>query len=172
MERTPETISLIAREYSEQVIAIEPDYACIDKIEKQIRKNNLENIFAVILDITKPSPALGLMNKETENITKRLKSEMVFGLALTHHLYITNKLSFLQIAEMFSELSSEHAIIEFIKKGDSKVILLTQNLKLNTDLYNEESFLNAFENFFYIKNRKKMKDSERILYLLKRKNEV
>ena len=164
--------SLIAREYSEQVIAIEPDYACIDKIEKQIRKNNLENIFAVVLDITKPSPALGLMNKETGNITKRLKSEMVFGLALTHHLYISNKLSFYQIAEMFSELSSEYVIIEYIEEGDSKVLLLTQNLKLNTMLYNEESFLNAFENFFYIKNRKKMKESERILYLLKRKNEV
>lgn len=163
--------SLIAREYSEQVIAIEPDYACIDKIEKQIRKNNLENIFAVVLDITKPSPALGLMNKETQNFTKRLKSEMVFGLALTHHLNITNKLSFYQIAEMFSELSSEYVIIEFIEKGDSRVILLTQNLKLNTNLYNEYSFLNAFENFFYIERRKKMKDSERILYLLKRKND-
>ena len=164
--------SLIAREYSEQVIAIEPDCACIDEIEKQIRKNNLENIFAVILDITKPSPALGLMNKETENIIKRFHSEMVLGMALTHHLFITSKLSFHQIAEIFFELSSEYVIIEFIEKGDSKVILLTQNLKLNTTLYNEENFLNAFENFFYIKNRKKMKDSERILYLLKRKNEV
>lgn len=164
--------SFKALEYSERVIAIEPDYACIDKIEKQIRKNNLENIFAVFLDITKPSPALGLMNKETGNITKRLKSEMVFGLALTHHLYISNKLSFYQIAEMFSELSSEYVIIEYIEEGDSKVLLLTQNLNLNTTLYNEENFLNAFKNFFYIDSKKKMKDSKRILYLLKRKNEV
>lgn len=163
--------SFIAGEFSQRVIAIEPDIASIENIEKRIRKNNLDNIYAVVLDITKPSPALGLMNKETEDITKRLKSEMVFGLALTHHLYITNKLSFLQIAEMFFELSSEHVIIEYIEKGDSKVLLLTQNLILNTTLYNEENFLNAFEKFFYVESRKKMKDSERILFLLKRKND-
>ena len=164
--------SFIAREFSERVIAIEPDYSCIDDIEKQIRKNNLENIFAVVLDITKPSPTLGLMNIETENITKRLKSEMVFGLALTHHLYITNKLSFHQIAKMFFGLSSEHIIIEFIEKGDSKVEFLTRNLILNTAVYTEEFFLNAFNNFFSIVSRRKMKDSARILYLLKKKSDV
>jgi hypothetical protein len=164
--------SFIAREFSEQVIAIEPDNVCVDDIEKHIRKNNLENIFAVVLDITKPSPTLGLMNKETENINKRLKSEMVFGLALTHHLYITNKLSFQQIAELFFELSSENVIIEFIEKDDSKVALLTENLQLKTELYNEENFLKAFERFFLEISRKKMKDSARILYLLKRKSDA
>ena len=47
----------------------------------------MENLNAIVLDITKSRPILDLMNKETLKINNRLKSEMVFGLAENNHLY-------------------------------------------------------------------------------------
>ena len=131
--------SFIAAEYAERVISIEGDEQCVNKIEGQISiKNN--NIYTLIGDVTQPSPSIGILNNETENIYKRGNSDLVLSLALVHHLHISNKLSFDQISSVFSRFSNKKIIVEFIPISDNKVQQLIKGKKINLSNYNEDHF--------------------------------
>ena len=59
---------------------------------------------------------------------ERGPADMVFALALVHHLAISNNVPLKKIAEFFSQISN-FLIIEFIPKSDSQVkrLLLTRD---------------------------------------------
>ena len=160
--------SFIAAEYAERVISLEGDEMCVDEIENQISKNN-DNIYALVSNIANPSCEIGLQNGITESIFERCDSELVFGLALIHHLYISNKFSFGKILEIFKMFSENYLIVEFIPDTDNKVQLLIKDKLINLVEYNEENFINVFSSWFLIKEAISIKDSGRRLFLLERK---
>ena len=162
--------SFIAAKYSPLVIALEEDNNCVDAIEKEILKNKLENVYTLSGNLAKPSPTIGLFNKATESIYKRGCSEMVLGLALTHHLHFTNKMSFELIAEVFDRFSSKYVIVEFIQKEDYKVQFIIKDKKVELDTYTFENFKNSLLKFFTINDEVLLNDSKRILLLLKKYN--
>ena len=160
--------SFIAREYAESVIALEEDHLCADIIEKRITALNSNNVIALNGSLSEPTPNLGLLNKEKESIYKRANSQMVLGLALTHHLYFTNKMSFNQIAETFNSFSSEYVIMEFIGTSDSKVEILTRNCKNRLNEYNEVNCIASMKKYFNLVESKKIEETHRTLYLFKK----
>jgi FkbM family methyltransferase len=151
--------SFIAGEYAERVIALEEDHHCVDIIEKRIAAHNCNNVVALIGNLSEPTPNLGLLNKEKENIYSRANSQMALGLALTHHLYITNKMSSNQIAEVFNSFSSEYVIMEFIGTGDSKVEILARNCKDRLDDYNEVNCIGSMKKYFNLVESKKIEET-------------
>ena len=160
--------SFIASEYAENVISLEYDDSCVDQIEAQIRKKKIKNVTALAGDLTETTPDLGALNKEHRSIFNRGKSDMVFGLALIHHLSIVKNLSFCQIAEMFSSFSKGYVIIEFIPKGDSKVSILLKDKTHDYKEYDEAEFIKALSVYFNIKEVISLKESLRKLILLEK----
>jgi len=158
--------SFIAAEFAERVIALEGDDNCVDTIEKQIIENNINNIVAVVGNLNEPSPNLGLLNSETENIYERANSEMVLALALTHHLYFTNKMSFNQIGEILNKFSSKYLIVEFIEIADKRVQDLIANYHTNPADYTENNFIESFARYFKILAVKKLHNSKRSLLFM------
>lgn len=65
------------------------------------------------LRLTNPSPGIGWKNSERMSLVEREPAEMVFALALIHHLAIGSNLPFNKIAHLLSKIG-ESAIIEFI----------------------------------------------------------
>ena len=161
--------TFIAAEYAERVISIERDEKCVDEIEDKISKTN-SNIFTLLGDVANPSQTIGFLNSETGSIYNRCSSDMVLGLALVHHLYISNRLNFDQISLIFASLSNEYLIVEFIPITDNKVQILIKSNPFDATNYSEAKFTNALFNWFFIKEAISLKDSGRILYILKRKN--
>jgi hypothetical protein len=159
--------SLIASEFAKIVIAIESDRNCIEEMYKQIIINNICNVFPLIGDLSEPSPSLGMMNLELSSIFGRAKSELVMGLALIHHLYFTNDMSFAQIAELFSKFSSKYLIVEFIPIEDRKVMGLIETKPHRESGYTLESFNSNL--FLYFKKIEEITlfPSFRILMLFK-----
>jgi len=88
--------------------------------------------------------------------------------ALIHHLAISNNIPFKNIARMFSTIS-ENLIIEFVPKSDSHVKTLLQTRADIFDSYNKESFEKNFGSFYEIIKTTNITESERFLYLMKRK---
>lgn len=160
--------SFISAEYAEKVIAIESDENCVDIIENTISLKKNNNIYTLIGELAEPTPKMGLLHQERESIYERGKAELALGLALTHHLHITNKLSFRQIAELFNKFSSKYVVMEFIGKDDKKVKLLSKNIKINFDDYSEEKCVLSMEKYFTIADREPLVDSQRVLYLFKK----
>ena len=160
--------SFIAAEYAERVISIEGDEKCVDEIEEKISINS-NKIFTLIGNLSKPSPRLGFLYSITESIYKRGESDMVLGLALVHHLHISNRLTFEQISILFASFSSEYVIVEFIPINDNKVQILIKDKSINLIEYNEDYFTKALSSFFIIKEIIRLKDTWRSLLLLEKK---
>jgi len=151
-------------------ISIDMDSLAIEKNCQKALEDKDENILPLIIDFANPSPSIGWKCKERENIFDRLGSNQnVMALALIHHLRISNNISINNLAEFFSALS-KYLIIEFIPKSDSMVEKLLQNRDDVFSDYTKENFENEFCKYFEIEKYYKIENSERFIYLMKKKN--
>ena len=160
--------SFIAAEYSERVISIEVDEKCVDEIEEKISIKN-SNVFTLLGNVAKPSPTIGFLNSGTESIYKRGCSDVVLGLALVHHLHISNRLSFEQISLLFASFTNVNLIVEFIPISDNKVRILLKDKIINLFNYNEIHFTNSLSRNFNLIEAISLKDTGRRLFLFEKK---
>lgn len=160
--------SLLAADYTEKVLAIEGDANCVDMIRKMASNQYKNNVCVAMVDLSQVSPSLGNNLKEYASLFERGSSEMVFGLALIHHLAITYSFSFEQILELFASFSKKYLVVEFVPKEDEKVQILLKNRGRNFDEYSIENFEMAIELGFRVLEKMKIPTSERILYLLEK----
>lgn len=160
--------SRIASDYGAQTVAFDIDHNAIEKgylHEKSIGGN----IQFLIEDLTNPSPAIGWANAERDTLVSRSPADMIYALALIHHLAISNNLPLGMIAEYFSKLG-EYLIIEFVPKSDSKVEILLSSRKDIFPEYNQEGFEKAFAKYFKTVSKKDVIGSRRTIYLMRRKD--
>jgi hypothetical protein len=163
--------SFLAAKEVEQVIALESDYNCVDAIENTINKGRLKNITVMQMDLAETTPNFGALEKEYRSIFQRLSNShlspsLVMGLAIVHHLHITNFLSFAHIAELFARFNSKYLIVEFVPIEDSKVQLLIKNKQKDFSSYTQENFTAALLKYFKLIEVKKIQGSKRELLFL------
>jgi ribosomal protein L11 methylase PrmA len=141
--------------------AVELNYlAAVDKKEK--------TILPLLLDLTNPSPAIGWQNRERDSLIGRGPAGAILALALIHHLAISNNVPLRQLASFFHNLAP-WLIIEFVPKSDAQVQrLLATREDIFVD-YHKDGFEIAFGEFFEITESAGIRDSERSLYLMKRR---
>jgi len=148
-------------------ISADIDPSAVEQNYRRIRKEKEKNLLPLLLDLTNPNPALGWANLERDSFIQRGPGEMVFALALLHHLAISNNVPLPKLAEFFAMLG-EWLVIEFIPKTDSQVQRLLMNRIDIFNKYSQEDFERAFGSFFDIQASKPVKDSKRTLYLLQK----
>ena len=150
-------------------ISYDIDPLAVEKNYLSSSQNSEQNILPLILDLTNPSSGIGWNHDERMSIIQRGPADMVFALALVHHLAISNNVPLNKIAEFFSQIS-KFLIIEFVPKSDSQVkrLLLTRDDIFEN--YDEKNFEIEFSKFFKIINSKKILDSERTIYIMENKH--
>jgi len=149
-------------------LSFDIDPAAVEKNYRQVKLNKEENILPLLQDMTNPSPSLGWNNKERDSLLARASADMVFALALIHHLAISNNVPLNQIADLFHQLG-KWLVIEFVPKSDSQAKkLLVARLDI-FDQYTVEGFEKSFQEKFVIHDKVLVEGSERILYLMERK---
>jgi len=151
-------------------IATDADPYCIDRLYRSIR-NNQTNLQPLVNDLSHPSPAIGVNNKERTAFTDRAKAGLVMALALIHHLAIGKNIPLEKIAAFFSDLSRKWLIVEFVPRTDEKIIQMLQDKKDIYDQYTQENFENIFRGHFDIRDKKLIADSGRTIYLMKKHGE-
>lgn len=159
--------SRIAGEKGMQVISFDIDTAVVEKNYLESIKKHENNIFPLVLDLFNPSPCIGWENRERMSIMERAPADLVFSLALIHHLAINNNLPLDKIADFFRKICN-WLIVEFVPKSDSQVQKL---LSIRQDIfcdYTKEAFETEFKKHFTIKNSLQIKDSKRTLYLMEK----
>ena len=158
----------------EQILVCDIDSNAIDENYSEIKASDNENSIAFVMDLVNPSPAIGFANKERTSFIERLKDfspDISMALALIHHLTLSANVPFSMSSEFFSSFS-EHLIIEFPKREDSwvkRLLNTKQEFKSHFDFYNIGNFENYYSKVFDILEKKSIKNSERVMYLLKRK---
>ena len=159
--------SRIASTQGIQTISFDIDPIAVEKNYLKCVENRELNILPLLLDLTNPSPGIGWENQERMSILERGSADTVFALALIHHLSISNNLPLYKIANFFSKICNS-LIIEFVPKSDSQVQRLLTTRKDIFPNYTQKTFESEFGKYFTIQNSMKVKDSERILYLMRK----
>ena len=150
-------------------ISYDIDPLAVEKNYLSSSQNSEQNILPLILDLTNPSSGIGWNHDERMSIIQRGPADMVFALALVHHLAISNNVPLNKIAEFFSQIS-KFLIIEFVPKSDSQVKRLLLTREDIFENYDEKNFEIEFSKFFKIINSKKILDSERTIYIMENKH--
>jgi hypothetical protein len=167
--------SKIAAASSNFVLALDSDPQCIDECYTYTKNSNIQNLLPIVADLTNPSPSIGWANSERLSLIERSNAEracsfckLILALAITHHLCISNNISFNMLAELFCKIG-DWLIVEFTPKSDPMVKRLLLNRKDIFDNYKVETFETEFLKHYSIIEYKKVSDTDRIIYLMKKK---
>lgn len=151
-----------------QTISFDSDYSVVEHNYLNCVKNKELNILPLVIDITIPSPRIGWANEERAAFFERTKADTILALALIHHLVISNNIPLEQIAYFFQG-HCQFLIIEFVPLIDPSVQKLLVSRKSTFHNYTQNDFERVFKQYFDIERSVKLKDSERILYLMERR---
>jgi hypothetical protein len=149
-------------------VSFDIDPAAVEQNYRQVKSSKERNILPLVLDLTNPSPAMGWHNRERESFSGRAPAGMIFALALIHHLAISNNVPFLQLVDFFHDLG-QWLIIEFVPKSDSQVQKLLASRLDIFDHYTRDDFENVFRQRFDVIEAVQVQESERFIYLMRRK---
>ncbi len=162
--------SRLASDRGGNVISLDIDPVAVEKNYMECVEEDSPTILPVLFDLTNPSPGIGWGNNERMSLSERGPADMVFALALLHHLAISNNLPFSKIAEYLSTICAS-LIIEFIPKEDSQVQRLLATREDIFRGYTQRDFESEFKRKFTIEHSTKIKDSTRTIYFMKKRNE-
>jgi ribosomal protein L11 methylase PrmA len=149
-------------------MAFDIDPAAVEQNYRQVKTAKEKNILPLLLDLTNPSPALGWHNRERDSFSDRAPADMIFALALIHHLAISNNVPLSLLADFFHDLG-HWLIIEFVPKTDSQVQKLLASRLDIFDHYHRQEFETVFSRRFTIMESVQIQNSERFIYLMRRK---
>ena len=121
----------------------------------------------LLIDLTNPSAAIGWANEERDSLAARCEADCILALALLHHLAIANNLPLPRIADYLASLA-DWLIVEFVPKTDKKVQTLLWSRQDIFPQYTRGGFESAFGQRYKIICSKRIKASDRIVYLMRR----
>jgi hypothetical protein len=159
--------SLLLAKQNIGTIAADSDHTAINALYRKIKEIKPANVLPLLIDLSHPSPALGLNNEERPAFLERSKADLCLALALIHHLAIGKNIPFLLISKMLANLSP-WLIIEFVPKEDEKVMEMLRQKKDIYVNYTEQSFITGFEKYFSIEKKHSIPGTGRTIYLMKR----
>ena len=158
----------MASEQGIYTVAADIDPVAVELNWREVKDKGEQNLLPVLMDLTNASPALGWGHAERSSLLSRGPVDVVFALALIHHLAISNNVPWPLLARFFAK-AGRWLIIEFVPKSDSQIKRLLATREDVFPDYTQEGFEAAFGVLFEIVAREAIAGSERTLYLLRRK---
>ena len=160
--------SRCAVETGANVISADIDPAAVEVNYRLVKENKEQDLLPLVIDLTNPSPAIGWQNLERDSFLQRGSFDVTLALALIHHLAISNNVPLTRLAAFFATCS-EWLIVEYIPKSDSQVQKLLRSRLDIFQEYTQSGFEEAFKSCFTILESSAIRDTERWLYLMRRK---
>lgn len=148
-------------------ISFDIDPAAVEKNYLECRATGETRILPLVLDLTNPSPAIGWNNEERMSLGERGPTETILALALIHHLAISNNVPLSHIAQYLADLCRS-LIVEFVPKTDARVQGLLASRRDIFPGYTQQAFEADFGRHFTIEDSSNIRNSQRILYLMRR----
>lgn len=106
--------SRIAAEHCDAVVCCDVDDNYISRLHCELKKAHA-GIVPLVLDVTNPSPALGVDGTWFPAASERLRADLVLAFALEHHLVFGKyRLNFDQFARAIWSFTTHCALVEFV----------------------------------------------------------
>ena len=157
----------LANKSSKMVYSFDIDWKCIEKNYLINRRNNVENVVPILLDLTNPSPAIGWLNEERKSIFDRIGSpNLICCLAIMHHLINAN-IPMSNLIDLLKK-TSEYVIIEYIPIFDPKCEIIFKTRGSDFKYPTKQEFERSLSRHFSILSQKTLSQTERELYLIRK----
>lgn len=163
--------SIQAAEARAQVVALDFDPACAGAIWRQARERKLD-ILPLVVDISRPSPALGWRNHECLSFLDRARGQFdgVLMLAVLHHLLVTKRVPLEAVLSLALELTRDWLLIECITPEDPMFKQLARGREhLHRD-FTLPAFEAACRRQAEIVRSTRVEQTHRWLYLLRKRS--
>ena len=160
--------SALAARGGRAVLACERDAAALERLEARDPIGGDGTIQSLVVDLVHPTPASGWACRERAAFLDRVRGDVTLGLALVHHLAIGANIPLASIAETFARLAP-WSVVEWVPKSDPQVVRM---LELRDDVfedYDRQGFERAFGRFFDVQESQPIAETERVIYLMKRR---
>ena len=162
--------SLMAAEQGASVVAADFDAASLDKLYERVKARRLP-ITPMVLNIARPTPAVGWNNQEIDSFLIRARGQfrMIMVLALLHHLIVAERVPLEFVINLLFELNAPILLIEWVDPED---VRFRQIANTHGNLYSNLSdavFAQKLESQFRIVERLSLASRTRTLYLCERR---
>lgn len=154
------------------IVAVDFDWQCIQGLYDTTKGQASSPILPLIVDLANPTPASGFHHTERASFTSRSRSDLVIALALIHHLALAKNIPLSKIGAYLADLTRAYLVAEFVPLTDEKSQVLIRNKSQWHSPYDENGFEAAFDPYFTIERKERIGDTERMLYLLKRRDAI
>jgi SAM-dependent methyltransferase len=111
--------SFVAAKHGASVVAIDSDPVVTGRIWREALRKQCD-VLPLVVDLTRPTPALGWRNQECESFLDRAQGhfDLVMLLAVIHHMLVTERVPLDEILALVEDLTREYALIEFVAPQD------------------------------------------------------
>ncbi len=141
--------SKIAAQHANEVIALDFDEACVNKIYLDIKNSkdpSLKNIIPMVGNLMELSPDQGWQLHERSNQLDRIKSDFFLALALIHHICITENVP-LENFVLFLKRTAPKGIVEWVDIDDDMVQFMLRHRRNIFPDYRWENFRKILERY-------------------------
>ncbi|MEW6738021.1 MAG: class I SAM-dependent methyltransferase [Acidobacteriota bacterium] len=162
--------SAIAARSGATVVAIDSDPVVVGKAWRRAISEHLD-ILPLVIDLSRPSPSIGWRNRECASFLERARGafDAILMLAVVHHLLVSERIPLPEIIDLVSELTTDILIIEYIAPNDSMFRKITRGREHLFEYFTREFFENICAGHFNIVRVQHLNQTERWLYLLRKR---
>ncbi len=163
--------SALAAKAKASVVAIDSDATVVGHTWRKAIAEDLD-ILPLVVDLGRPTPATGWRNEEAPAFLERARGrfDLVLGLAVLHHMLVTERIPLGAILDQFAEMSSKYVLLEFVSPEDP---MFQRIVRGRAELYrhlNRACFEAELKSRFTVVRAVRVDGLDRWLYLL-RKND-
>lgn len=161
--------SFLAAERGASVVAIDYDPVVIGDVWREAASRNLD-ILPLVVNLSRPTPACGWRNMENPSFLDRARGsfDMVFMLALIHHLLVSERVPLQEILSLAAEMTTDLLVIEYVDPKDPMFQRLTRGRANLFDGLSRDVFEAACKKHFKIERFLPLENTDRCLYLLRK----
>ncbi|MCC6338615.1 MAG: class I SAM-dependent methyltransferase [Acidimicrobiia bacterium] len=157
--------SLIAARHAQQVIAVDADEPTIDAFARRLLAGGPGNVLPLVMDLVDPSPGIGWRNRERAPFPERVRPDLVFSLALVHHLAISANVPLPEVVGWLRSFDAP-AVVEFVDRDDPMTKRLLANKPAGLfDDYRLDAFEKLLGEQFSLDKRELLPSGTRTLFL-------
>lgn len=162
--------SIMAARSGGRVVSIDYDPAVVGLLWRKARQEKLD-ILPLTVNLTRPTPGTGWKNREWPSFLDRARGafDMVFMLAVIHHMLVTERVPLDDIIDQAAELTTGSLLIELVLPDDSMFRRLARGREeLHRDL-TVEVFEASCHRYFETVRSQQVEGASRRLYWMKRR---
>jgi hypothetical protein len=148
---------------ADHIISVDGDHECVERLYLRLRTRGGKKILPLVMNLANPSPNQGWANGERLAFDHRNKPDLILGLALIHHICLSNNIPIPDFLDWLA-MTGARLIIEFVDRNDSMVCEMLARKSETHEGYNLANFERELRSRYKVLLSGTLKGGKRMIY--------